>query len=335
MNKIWKKPVIAVTLGEPAGIGAEIILKAALNPIFNEIDIVVVGNEDVLAKRAKLLDIDLKVERIKNPQHRKDGAINLIDPGIHPIFEIEAGNPDKSNARAVVSWIEYAAKMAMKKEVDAITTAPIDKQVLFEGGIRIAGHTELLKEICGTRSVVMMFYSEKLKVALVSTHCALKEVPKLITCQRELEVIRIVARSMRLFCIEKPRIAVAGLNPHAGEGGIFGIEEKKEIIPAIDRAKEEGIDVQGPFSADSLFYRTMQGEFDVVIAQYHDQGLIPVKTTSFGDSVNVTLGLPIIRTSVDHGVAYDLAGTGKASEKSLIAAIRLAGKMAMNKIKEA
>ncbi len=210
-----------------------------------------------------------------------------------------------------------------------MATAPISKEAMHRAGHDYPGHTELLAELCGTEDYVMMLAGDVLRVALVTIHEALKDVPGLIGRERVLKTIRVTAAGVRrLTGIQQPRLAVLALNPHCGEGGKFGNEEQESILPAVRAAQEEGIDAVGPLSADTLFHFAQQGHYDGVVAMYHDQGLIPLKMLHFDDGVNITLGLPIIRTSVDHGTAYDLAGTGKASEKSLLAAIRMAAGMA-------
>ncbi|MBE0598284.1 MAG: 4-hydroxythreonine-4-phosphate dehydrogenase PdxA, partial [Desulfuromonadales bacterium] len=239
------------------------------------------------------------------------------------------GHPDAACGRAMLGYIEWACDRCLAGEAAAMVTAPINKGAIHQAGSPFPGHTELLAQRCGIDKVVMMLGGERLKVCLVTTHLALRQVPQLLTTAEILATVRITdAAFRRFFGHSRPRIAVLALNPHAGEGGLFGDEEGRLIAPAIEAARGEGIDASGPHSADTLFWFAVQGGYDAVVCMYHDQGLIPLKLLHFDDGVNVTLGLPIVRTSVDHGTAYDLAGTGRASEVSLVAAIRMAEEMA-------
>ena len=230
--------------------------------------------------------------------------------------------------RAAYEQIARAVRDAQEHRIAAIATAPVNKEAFRLAGLRWTGHTDLLAHLTGSKHVAMMFYSESLVVVLATVHIALADVPSMLT-QASLEAtIELAAREMPRFGVLSPRIAVAGLNPHAGEHGLFGHEEERVIAPAIEACRDRRIDVSGPFPADTLFVRAMRGEFDVVIACYHDQGLIPVKVLAFGKAVNVTLGLPIVRTSVDHGTAFDIAGRGIADPGSMIEAVRLAARLA-------
>ena len=287
-------PIIAITVGDPSGIGPEIALKAAKHP---------------------------KVTSICRP----------VLYGPHQPDELQpfpAGRVDAASARAAHSAIAAAAQDALAGRVAAVVTAPISKEAFHLAGFRWPGHTELLAEICGVSDVAMMFWSEKLRVVLATVHVPLKDVPSVLTSERLLRTIRLTAGSLPKFGIARPRIGVAGLNPHAGEHGLLGLEEQRVFDPAIAQATSEGLDVTGPLPADTIFVRASRGEFDVVIAAYHDQGLVPVKLIAFGHAVNVTLGLPIIRTSVDHGTAFDIARKGIADEGSLVEAIVLAVRLA-------
>jgi 4-hydroxythreonine-4-phosphate dehydrogenase len=239
------------------------------------------------------------------------------------------GKPETSSGRAMAAYISWACDVCIAGDAAGMVTAPINKQALQAAGADFPGHTELLAARCQVEDVVMMLAGERLRVCLVTTHCALREVPQRLTTQRILKTIRIVSASLqKQFGLKRPRLAVLALNPHAGEGGLFGDEEKRHIAPAVAAARAEGIVASGPHSADTLFWFAVQGQYDAVICMYHDQGLIPLKLLHFDDGVNVTLGLPIVRTSVDHGTAYDLAGTGQASPASLIAAVKMAAVMA-------
>ena len=287
-------PRIAITAGDPAGIGPEIAIKAARDP------------RVVAACRPV----------IYGPWRTEDLA--AFPPGA---ISAEAG-------RAAYTAIVDATNDALAKRVDAIATGPINKAALAAAGLPWKGHTDLLGHLCGVEEVAMMFWSERLRVVLATVHIPLADVPAALTADRLLDVLTLTSSSLPRFGISAPRLAVAGLNPHAGEGGLLGREELEVFQPAIDRARRRGIDVTGPLPADTLFVRAARGEFDAVIAAYHDQGLVPVKLLAFGRAVNVTLGLPIIRTSVDHGTAFDIARQGIADEGSLIEAVLLAARLA-------
>jgi 4-hydroxythreonine-4-phosphate dehydrogenase len=229
----------------------------------------------------------------------------------------------------MADYISWACDVCIDGDAAGMVTAPINKQALRAAGVDFPGHTEMLADRCQVDEVVMMLAGERLRVCLVTTHCALREVPQRLTAERILTTIQIASTALQQqFGLEHPRLAILALNPHAGEGGLFGDEEKRHIVPAIEAARSEGLAVSGPHSADTLFWFASQGQYDAVICMYHDQGLIPLKLLHFEDGVNVTLGLPIVRTSVDHGTAYDLAGTGRASSASLIAAVKMAAEMA-------
>ena len=286
-----KKPRIALTVGDPAGIGPEIVAKAAAEPRVREVCEPIVF--DALT-----------------PRHVTMGRLSP-----------EAG-------RAAYDTIVRAVEAARKGDVDAIATAPVNKAAFAKAGLPWKGHTDLLAHLCGTSRVAMMFHAPELKVVLITVHVPLRDVPSLLTLQRVEQTIELTNESLPLFGIDRPRLAVAGLNPHAGEGGVLGDEDESVLAPAIAASREKGIDVSGPFPADTVFVRASRGEFDCVLACYHDQGLIPVKLLAFGHAVNVTIGLPIIRTSVDHGTAFDIAGKDVADPGSMIEAVLLAARMA-------
>jgi 4-hydroxythreonine-4-phosphate dehydrogenase len=287
-------PLIAVTTGDPSGIGPEIALKAVRDP---------------------------RVVAVCQPV--------IYGPSTDAeLAEFPAGVVDARSGRAAYETIVAATADALKKKVDAVATAPINKAAFAAAGLDWRGHTDLLAHLCQAPSVAMMFWSERLRVVLATVHVPLSAVPGAITAESLDDVFTLTAASMPKFGMVKPRLAVAGLNPHAGENGLLGSEDQSVVAPAIGRARERGIDIVGPFPADTLFVRAARGEFDVVIAMYHDQGLVPVKVLAFGRSVNVTIGLPIIRTSVDHGTAFDIARKGVADEGSMVEAILLAAKLA-------
>jgi 4-hydroxythreonine-4-phosphate dehydrogenase len=285
-----RKPRVGITAGDPSGIGPEVAAAAAADAAVNEVcEPIVYGPACGSSFRPGLLSAD-------------------------------AG-------RAAYDAIVRAVSDARHGTVDAIATAPINKEAFRLAGLPWAGHTDLLAHLTGAPHVAMMFHSDALRVVLATVHVALAEVPALLTRALMDRTIELTARELPRFGPASPRIAVAGLNPHAGEHGLFGSEEAAVLRPAIDAARARGIDVAGPFPADTLFVRATRGEFDVVIACYHDQGLIPVKLAAFGRAVNVTLGLPIVRTSVDHGTAFDIAGRGVADAGSMIEAVKLAARL--------
>ncbi len=327
-----RRPIV-ITQGDPTGIGPEIILKALLDGAFDALSrpLWVAGDGAVLRRAAAVFGVPCVVESAGERLRLVCGgrALDVVPLSALVADKLIYGRPDIPCGRAMLRYIEWACAECLAGRAAAMVTAPISKAAIHAAGCDFPGHTELLAERCGVDKVVMMLAGERLKVCLVTTHLALDEVPRVLSEREILETIRITdAAFRRFFDLERPRIAVLALNPHAGEQGMFGDEEPRLIAPAIAAARAEGIAASGPHSADTLFYFAVRGEYDAVVCMYHDQGLIPLKLLHFEDGVNVTLGLPIIRTSVDHGTAYDLAGTGKASAASLVAAVRLAEKMA-------
>ena len=307
MSKSGKSSPILVTMGEPSGIGPEIAL-AALDQLSGRIGthpLKLVGDAAVLAGRESSI-IATKAKTRAKP-----------------------GKPDPGNAAAVIEAIEIAAKACLAGEAAAMVTAPIHKAVLKEAGFPYPGHTEFLGFLTKAPRAVMMLASEKLRVVPLTIHTPLAQVPKAITQDAIVETAEIILEALaRDFAIAAPRLAVAGLNPHAGEEGMLGMEERNLVAPAVQLLKDRGHKVIGPLSADTLFHDEARKQYDAVLTMYHDQGLIPIKTLSFWDGVNVTLGLPIVRTSPDHGTAFDIAGKGRADHRSMIAAIRMAAEIA-------
>lgn len=332
-----KRPMV-ITMGDPTGVGPEIILKAWLDGELSagERPLLVAGDGAVLQRAATLFGAELAVEELGPAEplasHRlRCGERSLLLRALSdlPAAELVYGQPSVDCGRAMVRYIEWACDRCLAGEAAGMVTAPVNKQALRAAGCSAPGHTELLASRCGVERVVMMLAGERLRVCLVTTHLALRDVPAALSREAILTTLQISDAALRrYFGPDRPRLAVLALNPHAGEGGQFGDEEQRLIVPAIEAAHEQGIVASGPHSADTLFHFAVQGAYDGVICMYHDQGLIPLKLLHFDDGVNVTLGLPIIRTSVDHGTAYDLAGSGRASTASLLAAVRLAGKMA-------
>ena len=322
-------------MGDPAGVGPEIIVKALADPeLFKVCKPLILGDSGVISKTVNNLGVDI---RIQVTEGRKDekyqvGSIHILNLSQIDVNTLVPGQSDERYGKAVVDYISFGTRLALNGQIAAITTAPINKELIHKAGYTYAGHTELFAELTNTKDFVMMLAGEKLKVALVTTHCRLKDVADLLDVQKICTVIDITNNSLKEYlAIQKPRIAVASLNPHGGEGGVFGDEEQRIISPAVEKARNMGIDASGPLPSDTLFYFTAQGDYDAVVCMYHDQALIPLKLLSFQDAVNITLGLPIIRTSVDHGTAYDIAGTGNANAASLKNAIKLAASMARRK----
>ena len=289
------RPRIGITVGDPAGIGPEIAAAAAAHPRVTEV----------------------------------------CDPVIFDVPSTEGirvGEVSPEAGRAAYDAIVRAVDAARRGELDAVATAPISKLAMARAGLPWKGHTDLLAHLCNVSRVAMMFHAPQLKVVLITVHVPLGQVPALLTQSLAEEVMMLTAEELPRFGVRSPRIALAGLNPHAGENGLLGMEDLTVLVPAVEAVRSRGVDASGPWPADTVFVRAHRGEFDCVVACYHDQGLIPVKLLAFGQSVNVTLGLPIIRTSVDHGTAFDIAGKGVADPSSMIAAIRLAAELASHTV---
>jgi len=327
---VTQLPRIAVTMGDPAGIGPEIAVLALSRPeVFSRCRPVVYGDEGVLRRAAGLVGTDAGIVRHAAGEEAGAGRITVLPLSSLAPGEVPFGRRTPEGSRAMAEYIRTAAADVLAGRADAVVTCPITKEGLKIAGVAHPGHTEFLAELCGGAEVVMMLAGDRLRVALVTVHVALRRALELLSPAIIEKTIRITHAFFRNYMgTSAPRIAVAGLNPHAGEGGLFGDEEGTMIAPAVDACRGSGIDATGPYSPDTIFHRAWRGEFDVVVAMTHDQGLIPLKLVHFEDGVNVTMGLPIIRTSVDHGTAYDIAGKGTANPASLLAAIRMAAGMA-------
>jgi 4-phospho-D-threonate 3-dehydrogenase / 4-phospho-D-erythronate 3-dehydrogenase len=325
-------PRIAITMGDPAGIGPEVVLKAVAEEEIQRICIpIIIGDAQLLAHTARTLDLQSGYEIVRAEEHIPE---QLTEPIIFHLDNIngliEPGVESGAAGKAAGGYIEAAVELCAAGSVDAIATAPINKRSLFLGGYSFPGHTEFLAQLTGSEEYAMAFVAANLRIVLISTHVPLAEAIRLVERDRIARTIRLTNRELKRWGIEYPRLAVAALNPHGAEGGLFGMEETAEISPAIEMCRSaDDIDVAGPFSADTVFLRASRGEFDAVVACYHDQAMIPVKCLSFGEAVNVTLGLPFIRTSVDHGTAFDIAGKGIAEHSSMVAAIKLAAELSM------
>lgn len=308
-----KKKTLAITIGDPAGIGCEIVLKSLSQLLPSEVfDAFLVGDSPVIESASKLTGLNLSK------------GVRLIETGVIKDHNFKKAEASATGGEASASYIKKAVEMALSGDIDAIVTAPISKESLKMAGLKWPGHTEMLAELTDTKEYAMMLCGDKLRVMLVTIHEPLRKVPELLTVDKVLTTIGLAQRACRMFDIADPKIAVAGLNPHAGEAGLFGKEEIDFIIPAIKQAKKSGLNVTGPYPADTLFYKAYRGDFDIVICMYHDQCLIPLKMVAFERGVNVTVGLPFVRTSPDHGTAYDIAWKGVADPSSMIEAIKLA-----------
>ncbi len=323
-------PRIGITMGDPAGIGPEVVLKAVAEEEISRVCApVIIGDAQLLAHTARTLDLQCGYDIIRQGEPLPE---NLAEPVIFHLDNIggfvEPGIESGAAGKAAAGYIEAAVALCAAGSVDAIATAPINKRALFLGGYSFPGHTEFLAHLTGSEDSAMAFVAANLRIVLLSTHVPLAEAIGLVERDRIIRTINLAHRELRRWGIERPRLAVAALNPHAAEGGLFGMEEASEIVPAIEACHGvDDVNVRGPFPADTVFLRASRGEFDAVIACYHDQAMIPVKCLSFGEAVNVTLGLPFIRTSVDHGTAFDIAGKGLAEHSSMVAAIKLAAEL--------
>lgn len=317
---------IAITMGDPAGVGAEVIVKAAAElPEDVRDKLLVVGSADTLEKAIAVTGVALKLGPANAP-----ASANLLRLE-HVAVEgmpVSFGKISPAGGEASYRYIARAVELTTSGHAAGIVTAPINKEALNLAGHHFDGHTGMLAHLTGSRSSFMLLASERLKVIHVSTHVSLRDAIGRATPTRILETVRMGHKHLERIGISKPRIAVAGINPHCGENGLFGREDDEQIRPGVELAQAEGIDVVGPISADTLYFRAYSGAFDLVVAQYHDQGHIPIKLVAFDTAVNVSLGLPIDRTSVDHGTAFDLAGTGRANHVNMIAAIDYARKLA-------
>ena len=333
-----RRPVIGITMGDPAGIGAEITVKAlSKKEIYEKSKPIAIGSKCVIGDALKFIPSNLKLNIIKDIEEIKGefGVIDFIDLNNIKLDEFNYGKVSAKAGQASLDYIYKGIDLAMKGLVDAVVTGPIHKEAIKAAGSPYAGHTEIFATRTKTKNYAMMLVDENLRVIHVSTHVSLRQACDLVKKERVLTVIHLADKALKDLGIKNLKIGVAGLNPHAGEGGLFGNEEIKEIIPAIVQAKKEGIDVEGPIPPDTIFSKVVGGQYDIAVVMYHDQGHIPMKIIGFKYNketnkwstmrgVNVTVGLPIIRTSVDHGVAFGKAGEGRANEESMVEAIKMA-----------
>jgi 4-hydroxythreonine-4-phosphate dehydrogenase len=322
------RPLLAVTVGDPAGIGPEVTLKAAQDPRTSVARLLAIGSLAALERARGVVDDPPELRAIGSP------AEAAFAPGVLDVLVVPSdttvpvGELSAAAGQIAFEGVERAVALALSGEVDGIVTAPLNKEAIALAGHPYPGHTEILADLTGTTDFAMMLTAQKLRVVHVTTHIGLRQVLERVTQERVLTTVRLAHRALRDMGIEAPSVGVAGLNPHAGEGGMFGEEEATTIRPAVERARAEGIDATGPWPADTLFGRAVAGDFDVAVAMFHDQGHIAVKVLGFETGVNATIGLPVVRTSVDHGTAFDIAGTGRAGHDSLVEAVLVGASMA-------
>ena len=327
-----ERPLLAVTMGDPSGIGPEVVLKALQHvDVYQRCRPLVLGDRRILERAAWWIGGPaLQYDLVDDPAAGRyaSGVVTLLDLANAAPEDCPPGAISAASGRAAVDYVLRACDLAMAGVVDAVVTAPLNKEAMQRAGFAYAGHTELLAERTGAPRVSMLLVGPSLRVVHVSTHVALSEAIRRVTRERVEVTIDLAQEACLALGMVAPRIAVAGLNPHAGEAGLFGDEEEREILPAVRAARARGLDVSDPQPPDTVFLRAVQGAFDIVVAMYHDQGHIPMKLLAFDYGVNVSVGLPIIRTSVDHGTAFDIAGTGQARDDSMRAAIDVAVQMA-------
>jgi 4-hydroxythreonine-4-phosphate dehydrogenase len=318
---------MGITMGDPSGIGPEVIIKSFENPDVRSKRIIVIGDYNIMKAMYNLLKIrSFNLHRISNVNESQfdERLLNILDLRLIDMKKFKPGEVRNDSGNAAFMAIKKAVELVMNKEIDAIVTAPVNKEALHLAGHKYPGHTEILAGLTNTKDYAMLLYDKRLRVIHVSTHISLLEAITGLKRERIEKVIELAHEVMRKLNVEVPEIAVAGINPHSGENGLFGSEEINEIIPAIRNMKKKGIRVEGPVPPDIVFLQALKGKYDIVVAMYHDQGHIPLKLLGFTSGVNVTVGLPFVRTSVDHGTAFEIAWLGEADEKSMVEAIKLA-----------
>ncbi|MDI6829173.1 MAG: 4-hydroxythreonine-4-phosphate dehydrogenase PdxA [Armatimonadota bacterium] len=318
------RQIIGITIGDPAGIGPEIVLGALQRrDIYKRLVPVVIGSLSLMRRVADVVGIQTPLVAVSDPQHAKGipGTIEIVDVIVEGIQDIVPGKVQAIGGRAADAYIRYACELALWGKIDAIVTAPISKESLRFAGVEGIGHTEMLADYLDAPNPLTLFITEKMRIFFLSRHLSLKDAIDYITEERLVAMLQSVNNAMKELGFESPRIGVAALNPHASDGGQFGDEEEKILTPAIEKARAMGINAHGPVGADSIFHQALEGKFDCVISLYHDQGHIAAKTRDFYRTVSATLGLPVLRTSVDHGTAFDIAWQGKANPVSMEAAI--------------
>ncbi|KZL92504.1 4-hydroxythreonine-4-phosphate dehydrogenase PdxA [Clostridium magnum] len=323
------KPIIAITLGDPAGVGPEIVVKALKSKeVYDVCSPLVIGDKGVLEKALEITNTVLELNAISkaNEGNYTLGTLDFIDLGNIDIASLEYGKVQAQCGQAAFDYLAYAIKLALDKEVSAVATAPLNKESFKAAGVPYIGHTEVLEGLTNVKDPLTMFEVRGLRTFFYSRHLSLRNACDVITKEGIENFIVRCEEALKVLGIEKPHMAIAGLNPHCGEHGLFGDEEVKYISPAVESSREKGIDISGPIGADSVFYQALHGKYDVVLSLYHDQGHIATKTVDFERTISLTNNMPFLRTSVDHGTAFDIAGTGKVSAVSMIEAILLAAK---------
>ncbi len=330
-----RRPLLGITMGDPAGIGPEVIAKAlARRELYRLCRPLVIGSLPVMARTIQWLKLPLNTVALSGHEQPlgRLGQVAVLDPLTKPLSRYRMGQASAETGAAAVMFIRKAVALAQAGCIDGIVTAPINKEAINLAGWHYPGHTELLADLTHSKEVGMMIVGGPLKIMFATTHVAVRDLSAALTPERIEKAIRLANKGLReYFGVRKPKIGVAALNPHAGEGGLFGDEEARSIRPAVRRARRAGILASDPLPADTLFGKAVRGDYDGIVAMYHDQGLIPLKLVAFGKCVNVTVGLPIIRTSVDHGTAYDIAGKGVADHGSLLEAVKLAATLAVRR----
>ncbi len=324
-------PLLAVTLGDPAGTGPELITRAcALEELRDIARLLVVGDAGVIEQALGFTGVSLSIHSVSAASEVRSlpGTVDVLDLRNVDLGALRLGEVSSMAGRAGYEYIKKAAELALAREVGGIVTSAINKAALNLAGFHYDGHTGLLAELCQCPGATMMLVADRLRVSHVSTHVSLRQAIERVRPERIIKVLQLTDAAIRRLGVARPKLGVAGLNPHAGENGLFGDEEQNYIAPAVAAARSLGLDVSGPYSGDTLFYRALQGEFDGTVAMYHDQGHVAAKMLGIWRGVNVTLGLPIIRTSVEHGTNFDLAGTGKSDPRSLVEAIKFAAALA-------
>jgi 4-hydroxythreonine-4-phosphate dehydrogenase len=335
MSARREKPLLGITMGDPTGAGPEIAVKALCSGEVRDASRpIIVGDAAAMRAAVEIVKLPAEVRTIQDvgqANFGKEDVIHVVDLHNVDVQALVRGRMHPMGGKAAYEYVEAATRLALSGAIDAVVTGPLNKEALNRAGYEFSGHTEILAHLCGVTDVVMMLVAGAFRVSHVTTHVSLQRALDLVKKERILRVLELSDRAVREMEVEEPRLVVAGLNPHAGEGGLFGNEEAEEIIPAVETARERGLAVRGPLPPDTVFLRTLGGEFDLAVAMYHDQGHIPMKMVGFDQGVNVTLGLPILRTSVDHGTVFGKAGKGTARPQSMIEAIKLAAVMCRNR----
>ena len=327
-------PLLAITLGDPSGTGPEIITKTLALPEIRALcRAIVIGDARTLERAGRFTGVTARIHAIAQVSEARfhEGEIDVLDLRNVDLDRLQLGQVDPMAGKAAYEAVRVATLLALDKSVSGIVTSAINKAALNLAGYHYDGHTGLLAELCQSPGATMMLAADRLRVSHVSTHVSLRTAIERVRPERILKVLQLTHQAMLSLGLSDPRLAVAGLNPHAGEGGLFGDEELLYIAPAVAEARSQGLNVFGPFPGDTVFFRTLQGEFDAAVAMYHDQGHVAAKMLGIWRGVNITLGLPIIRTSVEHGTNFDMAGTGRSDPRSLIEAIKLAATMALHR----